>query len=77
MLNNESKILRKSIASQFSDRQHRVFVARSKVYDQEAKDTLLRNRLQCFLFLVGMTGATGMNMSLENNMLYLLAKQVN
>jgi len=37
---------------------------------QQAKDTLLRNRLQCLLFLVSLTGTTSMNMSVENNTLH-------
>jgi len=40
-------------------------------YDQQAKDTLFRNRLQSLLFLVGIAGTTGMNMSVEN-ILHLL-----
>jgi len=35
------KVLRKSSKSQLGYRQHRVFIARSKLsYDQEAKDTV-------------------------------------
>jgi len=41
-------------------------------YDQQAKDILFRNRLQLLSFLVTIAGATGMNMSVENNMLHLL-----
>jgi len=43
-------------------------------YEQQAKDTLLQNRLQCLLFLVSIAGTTGMNMSVENNMLHLLCQ---
>jgi len=30
----------------------------------------------CFLFLVSIAGTTGMNMSVENNMLHLLCQQI-
>jgi len=45
-------------------------------YDQQTKDILFRNRLQCLSFLVSIGGTTGMNMSVENNMLHLFAKHV-
>jgi len=41
-------------------------------YDQQAKDTLFRNGLQCILFFVSIAGNTSMNMSVENNMLHIL-----
>jgi len=37
-------------------------------------DSLFRNRLQRLLFLVCIAGTTGMNMSVENNMLHLLCQ---
>jgi len=45
-------------------------------FDHQAKDILFRNQLQCLSFFVSIAGATGMNMSVENNILHLLAKQV-
>jgi len=62
-----------SFTSQFSYRQYRVFKARYN-HDQQAKDTLFRNRPQCFPLPISTAGTTGMNMSVENNMLhYILA----
>jgi len=43
-------------------------------YDQQAKDTLFWNGLQCLLFLFSIAGTTGINMSVENNMLHLLCQ---
>jgi len=59
------------LKSQFSYRQHRVFKARSKLWSTSQRHTV-RNRLQSLLFLVGIAGTTGMNMSVENNILHLL-----
>jgi len=35
---------------------------------------MFRNRLQCLLFFISIAGTTGMNMSVENNMLHLLCQ---
>jgi len=45
---------------------------------QQAKNTLLRNRLQRFLFLVSIARTTSMNMSVESNIQYCIffAKQI-
>jgi len=45
-------------------------------FDQQAKDIMLRNRLQCLSFLVSIGGIIGMNMSAENNMLDLNSIQI-
>jgi len=45
-------------------------------YDQQAKDTLFWNRLQCLLFLVSIAGTTGMNMSVEIICRNSFAKQI-
>jgi len=40
-MGNGYKVLRKSLKSQFSYKQHRIFIARSlyiRIYDQQAKD---------------------------------------
>jgi len=42
-------------------------------FDQQAKNTPFRNRLQCLSFLVSIDGITGMNISVENNRLHLLS----
>jgi len=50
--------------------------AYTTVKDQQAKDTLFRNRLQCLLFLVSIAGTTDMNMSIENIILHLLCQTI-
>jgi len=55
--------------SHFSFEHYRIFWQVHN-YDQQAKDILFRNRLQCFSFLVSIAETTGINMNVENNMLH-------
>jgi len=71
-------ILRKLLQffkSQFSYRQHGVFTTRYLRLTSQTH-TVLESTAICLSFLVSIAGITGMNKSVENNVLHLLAKQV-